>query len=110
MAIDEQKLIKEIKEDYTDFRSELYPNTAIRGYFIGMVEEQPKIKEWIPYTDEVRIAMDKQKARKSHRYIAFDGIERNGCPRCFEELGRNEILYAGQQHCSVCGQKVYGSH
>lgn len=51
-------------------------------------------------------ALEKQIPKKPHKYIAFDGIERNGCPHCFEERGRNEILYAGQKHCSVCGQKI----
>lgn len=51
-------------------------------------------------------ALDKQIPVKPHKYTAFDGIGRNGCPRCFEERGRNEILYAGQRYCSVCGQKI----
>ena len=53
-------------------------------------------------------ALEKQIPKKPHKYIAFDGIERNGCPRCFEERGVNEILYAGQKYCSVCGQNVKG--
>ena len=51
-------------------------------------------------------ALEKQIPKKPKRYVAFDGIERNGCPRCYEELGRNEILYAGQRFCSVCGQAI----
>lgn len=50
--------------------------------------------------------LKKQLPMEPHKYIAFDGIERNGCPRCFGERGRNEILYAGQKYCSVCGQKI----
>lgn len=51
-------------------------------------------------------ALEKQTPKKPHKYIAFDGIERNGCPNCFEQKGRNEILYAGQKYCSVCGCKI----
>lgn len=47
-------------------------------------------------------ALEKQMPKKPKRYIAFDGIERNGCPSCPE----NEILYAGQKFCSVCGQAI----
>ena len=47
-------------------------------------------------------ALEKQVPKKPKRYIAFDGIERNGCPSC----PRNEILYAGQKYCSVCGQAI----
>lgn len=47
-------------------------------------------------------ALEKQIPKKPKRYIAFDGIERNGCPSCL----RNEILYPGQKYCSVCGQKL----
>lgn len=46
--------------------------------------------------------IEKQIPKKPKKYIAFDGIERNGCPSC----PRNEILYAGQKYCSVCGQKL----
>ena len=56
--------------------------------------------------EELKEAREKQIPKKPHKYIAFDGIERNGCPRCYEELGRNEILYAGQKYCSVCGQAL----
>ena len=55
---------------------------------------------------ECREALEKQIPKKPHKYIAFDGIERDGCPRCFEERGKNEILYAGQRYCSVCGQAI----
>lgn len=41
-----------------------------------------------------------------HMYIGIDGFERRGCPRCWSERGRNEILYAGQKYCSVCGQAI----
>ena len=56
--------------------------------------------------EECRAAVEKQKQMKPHPYIAFDGIERNGCPRCFKESGQNEILYAGQKYCSACGQRL----
>ena len=61
------------------------------------------------YIDACRVVietLEKHIPKKPHKYTAFDGIERNGCPRCFEELGRNEILYAGQRFCSVCGQAI----
>lgn len=45
---------------------------------------------------------DRKLSKKPKKYIAFDGIERNGCPSC----PRNEILYVGQKYCSVCGQKI----
>ncbi len=45
-------------------------------------------------------------SKKNHKYIAYDGVERNGCPNCFEKYGKNEILYAGQKYCSVCGQAI----
>ena len=51
-------------------------------------------------------SLKRQILKKPHKYIAFDGIERNGCPHCFEERNANEILYAGQKYCSVCGQKL----
>lgn len=61
------------------------------------------------YTDECKNAhrmaiesISKQVPIKPRRYIAFDGAERNGCPSCFD----NEILYAGQKYCCVCGQKI----
>lgn len=52
--------------------------------------------------DMVIEALEKQDPKKPKRYIAFDGIERNGCPSC----PKNEILYAGQKFCSVCGQAI----
>lgn len=56
--------------------------------------------------EELREVVGKQRAKKPHPYIAFDGIERNGCLNCFENNGRNEILYAGQKYCSECGQRI----
>ena len=47
-------------------------------------------------------ALEKQIPKKPRKYIAFDGIERNGCPACLKD----EILYAGQKYCSVCGKKI----
>ena len=41
-----------------------------------------------------------------HKYIDMYGMEQNGCPSCYKELNRNEILYAGQAYCSVCGQCI----
>lgn len=59
--------------------------------------------KWQQESCEIAIkALEKQIPKKPKRYIAFDGIERNGCPTC----PRNEILYAGQKYCSVCGQAI----
>lgn len=66
----------------------------------------------LPFTDSLEVlhkalnALEKQIPKKPHKYIAFDGIERNGCPNCFEQNGRKEILYTGQKYCSVCGCKI----
>ena len=40
--------------------------------------------------------------KKPKKYIDMAGIERDGCPSC----DHNEILYAGQKYCSVCGQQI----
>lgn len=56
--------------------------------------------------EEVRAAVGKQRARKPHPCIAFGVVERDGCPNCFGNGGRNVILYAGQKYCSVCGQAI----
>lgn len=50
--------------------------------------------------------IDRDYGRKPRRYIDHFGIEHDGCPSCFEKTGRNEILYAGQKYCSVCGQAI----
>lgn len=67
-------------------------------------EKQVEFKNII--LDIVIDALKKQIPEKPHKYIAFDGIERNGCPNCFRGRKANEILYAGQKYCSVCGQKL----
>lgn len=43
---------------------------------------------------------------KPHKYMDTYKTEKNGCPNCYEEKGQNEILYAGQKYCSVCGQAI----
>ncbi len=47
-------------------------------------------------------ALEKQIPKKPKKYVDLYGDTRNGCPAC----PRNEILYAGQQYCSVCGQAI----
>lgn len=53
------------------------------------------------------LALEKQIPKKPHKYLDFNLIERDGCPNCYEQFNRNEILYAGQKYCSVCGQFNY---
>ena len=48
----------------------------------------------------------KEIPKRPHIYIDFNNMERNGCPRCYEDKEQNEILYAGQKYCSVCGQAI----
>lgn len=50
--------------------------------------------------------LKKEVPKIPHIYIDSDKIERNGCPNCYEGKGQNEILYAGQKYCSVCGQAI----
>jgi len=45
-------------------------------------------------------AIEKQIAKKPKYYIDMYG--HTGCPGC----PKNEILYAGQKFCSVCGTKI----
>lgn len=47
-------------------------------------------------------ALEKQVPKKPRYYIDNWGHNRPGCPGC----ARNEILYAGQKYCSVCGTKI----
>lgn len=47
-------------------------------------------------------ATEKRIAKKPRYYIDNWGHNRPGCPGC----PRNEILYAGQKYCSVCGTKI----
>lgn len=51
-------------------------------------------------------ALRKAEPMKPHKYIDMYETEKNGCPKCYEDKGRNEILYAGQKYCSVCGQAI----
>lgn len=51
-------------------------------------------------------ALRKEKPQKPHKYIDIYETEKNGCPNCYEQKERNEILYAGQKYCSVCGQAI----
>lgn len=64
----------------------------VTKFFEGLIVAQDALEKHIP--------------KKPHKFIAYDGIERNGCPHCFEEYGKNEILYAGQKYCSVCSQRI----
>lgn len=48
----------------------------------------------------------KEIPNKPHIFIDFCGFDKNGCPKCYEDKGKNEILYAGQKYCSVCGQAI----
>lgn len=47
-------------------------------------------------------ALEKQIPIKPRYYTDMYDHERPGCPGC----PRNEILYAGQSFCSVCGTKI----
>lgn len=56
-------------------------------------------------TKEVAIvveALEKQVAKKPRYYTDMYNHKRPGCPGC----PRNEILYAGQRYCNVCGTKI----
>ena len=65
-------------------------------------EHYPALEEQIKWQKVIIKALEMLTPKKPQRYIAFDGIERNGCPTC----DHNEILYAGQKYCSVCGQAI----
>ena len=63
----------------------------------------PKMFTELEEAMEVAIqALEKQLAKKPRYYIDNWGHNRPGCPGC----PRNEILYAGQKYCSVCGTKI----
>lgn len=47
-------------------------------------------------------SLEKQIAKKPRYYVDMYGHNRPGCPGC----PRNEILYAGQKYCKVCGTKI----
>ena len=47
-------------------------------------------------------AVNQQVPKKPRYYIDNWGHNRPGCPGC----PRNEILYAGQKYCNVCGTKI----
>lgn len=56
-------------------------------------------------TKEVRLvveALEKQVSKKPRYYTDMYNHKRPGCPGC----PKNEILYAGQKYCSVCGTKI----
>jgi len=79
-------------------------------YYETMIFTQDFSNETLNAIAENNIIIDALKefrksqiAIKPKRFTAFDGIERNGCPTCPKT---NEILYAGQKYCSVCGQKI----
>lgn len=101
---------EKIKEELDRLRND----KECQGLYFTLEERQDLARQHkelekyraIGKVDECRAAVEKQNAREPHPYIAFDGIERSGCPRCFEERGKNEILYAGQKYCSVCGQRL----
>ena len=50
----------------------------------------------------VQKALEKQIPKQPKEYMDLYSMTRNGCPTC----PRNEILYAGQKYCSVCGQAI----
>ena len=52
--------------------------------------------------DTTFAALEKQMPKKPIYYMDMYNHERPGCPGC----PRNEILYAGQKYCSVCGTKI----
>ena len=87
------------------FNRDNSPLTKALEVAITALEEIQQYRA-IGTVEECREAREKQIPKKPHKYIAYDGIKRNGCPRCFEERGANEILYAGQKYCSVCGQRL----
>ncbi len=51
-------------------------------------------------------ALRKAEPMKPYIFLDFYDREKNGCPKCHENNERNEILYAGQKYCSVCGQAI----
>ena len=107
MTVQEAKVILEAL--FSDATGENYPYSDKFGQAMNIaIESMEELEQYraLGTVEELKEAREKQVAKKPHKYIAFDGIERNGCPRCYEELGRNEILYAGQKYCSVCGQAL----
>lgn len=76
--------------------------TGTLGSLPPTAAEKSGLKRQIEALDMAIAALEKQIAKKPRKYIAFDGIKRNGCPTC----PKDEILYAGQKYCSVCGQKI----
>ena len=94
--IDEKKLIEDIEKDRTAFRSELYTDDSIREYFIGAVEDQPKIEKcgdcsrrkfyqmgyedasnkWIPF--EIRETDEEEKTFYRFSYIMCGKLPEDG--------------------------------
>ena len=67
--------------------------------------------EWISYhkigtIEECREARERRNGKKPYIFFDFYNSEKNGCPNYHENNERNEILYAGQKYCSVCGQAI----
>lgn len=61
-----------------------------------MTEEQDKALA------TVQKALERQIPKKPKKYVDLYKSIKNGCPAC----PKNEILYAGQKYCSVCGQAI----
>jgi len=64
--------------------------------------ELDEVKDFIENLDTAIQALEKQIPIKPKYYIDNWDHNRPGCPGC----PRNEILYAGQKYCSVCGTKI----
>lgn len=56
--------------------------------------------------EECREARERRNGKKPYIFFDFYNSEKNGCPNYHENNERNEILYAGQKYCSVCGQAI----
>lgn len=63
-------------------------------------------KKAIIVTELIKNALSKACPMPPHIYYDSDGFKRKGCPNCYLSCGQNEILYAGQKYCSVCGQCI----
>ncbi len=51
---------------------------------------------------KIKKSLERQIPKKPKKYVDLYGSTKNDCPVCSE----NEILYAGQKYCSVCGQAI----
>ena len=90
---------EDIKYD-SDFIIDIMPN-YVQGRRRGYTDEETSLIANEVF-EEMQKALEKQVAKKPRYYIDMYNHRRPGCPGC----PRNEILYAGQKYCSVCGTKI----